>query len=72
MKRLTNRLLDPETGKYWNMELDPCTDEAISERLVAEPSDEEDLVREAYKRFLGFNSKFEEFWRHTYLMTING
>lgn len=52
IRRLANRMLDPRTGKLYNIETDPPKSEAISQSLIKRFEDKEATVK---KRFLNFN-----------------
>ena len=48
VRRLGNRGLDPETGLFYNVEVNPATDEAAG-RLVSQDADSEPVVRKKFR-----------------------
>lgn len=51
MRRLQNKKVDPETGKFYNLEVCPPSDENTLARLVTQTQDNEENVIKVYKRW---------------------
>jgi len=47
-RRLGNRRVDATTGQVFNLEVDPPSDEATSNRLIEMVQDSDEIVRKAY------------------------
>jgi len=68
VRRLNNKRVDPSTGCFYNMEVNPPTSEIVNARLVQQKEDQEGNVR---KRFVAWNtniSALEEAYKD-YLQT---
>ena len=70
VRRLQNKQLDPETGAYYNIEIQPAGDDTIQGRLVQQDQDQEAVVRAAFKQYREDLQKFEEAWRHAQIITL--
>jgi adenylate kinase family enzyme len=45
VRRLSNRRVDPHTGLYYNLEINPPKEEAVAARLIELHEDKEQVVR---------------------------
>ena len=48
VRRLGNRRIDPNTGSLFNLEVNPPSDEATSNRLIEAPEDAYEIVKKRY------------------------
>ena len=45
VRRISNRRVDPSTGLYYNLEINPPKDEATASRLIEMSEDKEPSIR---------------------------
>ena len=67
LRRLSNRRVDPATGLFYNLEINPPKDEATASRLIEMAEDKEEVVM---KRFAVWNTlvpNIEENFKNTLL-----
>ena len=48
IRRISNRRVDPSTGQFYNLEIDPPKDEATTSRLIEMAEDKENVVRQRF------------------------
>lgn len=48
-RRLSNRRIDPATGMLYNLEIQPPSDEATSNRIIQQQEDMPDVVEKKFK-----------------------
>jgi len=51
IRRLSNRRIDPVTGNLYNLEVDPPSDEATSNRLIELKEDHMTFIKAKYARW---------------------
>lgn len=58
--KLSSRWLDPDTGLFYDMRVNPPTDEAITQRLIQRADDQESVIRGRLETFFGNISAIEK------------
>ena len=64
VRRLSNRRIDPQSGKIYNIEVNQPTDETITNRLITQPADEEAVVRKLYGQWRDQQPIIEDHFRY--------
>ena len=67
IRRLANRRIDPQTGVFYNLEIDPPQDEATASRLVDLPEDREAAIKARYEQWNQIMPQLEEAYKSTLL-----
>lgn len=60
MRKLGNRRIDPLTGEYFNVEVNPPKTNAQAERLIQNKDDGEEVVKTRFNAWSDNISKLEE------------
>ena len=69
VRRLTNRRIDPTTGTYYNLEIDPPRDEATGSRLIELVEDKKNVVKQRFTVWNNQVSNIEEAFKNM-LLTV--
>ena len=67
IRRLTNRRVDPTSGTYYNLEINPPKDEATASRLIELVEDRELVVRNRFQSWNNHISNVEEAFKNMLL-----
>jgi hypothetical protein len=60
IRRLGNRRIDPQTGIQYNLEVNPPSDEATSNRIIQQQEDMPDVVTKKFDLWDKCSAKIEE------------
>ena len=71
IRRLSNKQVDPESGAYYNIQVQPPSDETINSRLINQVCDSEAVVRKLYKGWRDQQPLVEDAYRQ-YIVTLQG
>ena len=53
VRRLSNRRIDPHTGTYYNLEINPPKEEQVASRLIELHEDKEEVVKSRFGVWTG-------------------
>lgn len=67
MRKLSNRRIDPMTGEYFNVEINPPKSNSQAERLLIQKEDDEDTVKTRYQFWSDNITMLEENYKHCLL-----
>lgn len=67
IRRLSNRRIDPQTGTYYNLEINPPKDESTAARLIELYEDKEHVVRNRYSVWQTTTAILEEAFKNMLL-----
>ena len=63
IRRLSNRRIDPQSGMMFNLEVDPPSDEATSNRLIELKEDHMTFIKQKYSRWMEQVPKIEDYFK---------
>lgn len=63
VRRLNNRRIDPHTGTYYNLEINPPKEEQVATRLIEMHEDREQVIRSRFEIWNGQVSNIEEAYK---------
>ncbi len=67
VRRLSNRRIDPQTGEFFNLEINKPPDEATLTRLAELPEDKEVVIKARYQQWAESIAFLEEAFKNTLL-----
>ena len=67
IRKLSNRRIDPMTGEYFNVEMNPPKFNAQAERLITQKQDEEEVVKMRYQHWSENITMLEENYKNCLL-----
>lgn len=71
VRRLSNRRVDPSTGAFYNLEINPPRDEATAGRLIEMVEDREQVVKQRFAVWNNQVSNIEEAFKNM-LLNVQG
>jgi adenylate kinase len=67
IRRLNNRRIDPQTGVYYNLEIQPPKDESVASRLIELYEDKDEVVKKRVQVWNNQVSNIEEAFKNMLL-----